>query len=355
VTKHNLEETAGALVAAGKGILAADESVSTITKRFDTLHISSTAETRRAYREMLFTTPDLARFVSGVIMYDETIRQVAQHGEKLAEALTHGGIMPGIKVDTGAKPLAACPGETVTEGLDGLRDRLQEYQAMGARFAKWRAVIRVSDHLPSETCVDVNAHALGRYAALCQEAGLVPIVEPEVLMDGTHSLARAEDVTGRVLERVFHALDTQRVALEGMLLKPNMVVPGKECPEQASIAAVASATLRVLRRHVPAAVPGIVFLSGGQDERRATAHLNAMNAGPEIRPWRVSFSYGRALQDPALEAWGGRGSGVKAGQQALHHRARCNSAASLGEYDESMEQDTADMAAASHRTHWSDD
>jgi len=265
--------------------------------------------------------------------------------------------MPGIKVDTGAKPLAACPGETVTEGLDGLRDRLQEYQGMGARFAKWRAVIRVSDSLPSDTCVDVNAHALGRYAALCQEVGLVPIVEPEVLMDGTHTLARAEEVTGRVLERVFQALSTQRVALEGMLLKPNMVVPGKESPEQASVAAVATATLRVLRRHVPAAVPGIVFLSGGQDERSASAHLNAMNAGPDVRPWRVSFSYGRALQDAALEAWGGRASGVEAGQQALHHRARCNSAASLGEYDESMERNTADLAMASQsrRAHWSDD
>ena len=357
MTKYDLEETARALVAAGKGILAADESVSTITKRFDTLHIPSTAETRRAYREMLFTTQDLARFISGVILYDETIRQTTERGEKLAEALTHAGIMPGIKVDTGAKPLAACPGETVTEGLDGLRDRLQEYLGMGARFAKWRAVIRVSDSLPSDTCVDVNAHALGRYAALCQEAGLVPIVEPEVLMDGTHTLARAEEVTGRVLERVFQALSTQRVALEGMLLKPNMVVPGKESPEPASVAAVATATLRVLRRHVPAAVPGIVFLSGGQDERTASAHLNAMNAGPDVRPWRVSFSYGRALQDAALEAWGGRASGVEAGQQALHHRARCNSAASLGRYDESMERDTADVAMApqSRRAHWSDD
>ena len=355
MTKHALEETARALVAPGKGILAADESVSTITKRFDALHIPSTADTRRAYREMLFTTPDLARFISGVIMYDETLRQVTHRGEKLAEVLTHAGIMPGIKVDIGAKPLAACPGETVTEGLDGLRDRLHEYQAMGALFTKWRAVIRVSDHLPSSTCVNVNAHALGRYAALAQEAGLVPIVEPEVLMDGSHSLARAEAVTGEVLERVFHALSTQRVVLEGMLLKPNMVVPGNECPEQASVAAVATATLRVLRRHVPAAVPGIVFLSGGQDERTATAHLNAMNTGAEKRPWRVSFSYGRALQDPALEAWAGSASGVNAGQQALFHRARCNSAASLGEYDESMEQDAADVAVASRRAHWSDD
>jgi fructose-bisphosphate aldolase class I len=355
VTKHSLEETAQALVAPGKGILAADETVPTITKRFDALGIASTVESRRAYRAMLATTPDLSRFVSGVILYDETIRQADDRGDPLPQVMTRAGIMPGIKVDTGAKPLAACPGETVTEGLDGLRDRLQEYRALGARFAKWRAVIRVSDHLPSDTCVEVNAHGLGRYAALCQEQGLVPIVEPEVLMDGTHSLARAEEVTARVLERVFHALYAQRVSLEGMLLKPNMVVPGKESSERASVAAVATATLRVLRRHVPAAVPGIVFLSGGQDERRATAHLNAMNVGPETRPWRATFSYGRALQDPALEAWAGRASGVQAGQRALYHRARCNSAASLGTYDESMERDTAEAGTAPHKAHWSDD
>jgi fructose-bisphosphate aldolase, class I len=355
VAKHTLEGTAQALVAAGKGILAADETVPTITKRLDALHIPSTAETRRAYREMLFTTPDLARFVSAAIMYDETIRQTSEAGDRLVEVLARAGIMPGIKVDTGAKPLAGCPGETVTEGLDGLRDRLREYQALGARFAKWRAVIRVSEHLPSDTCVEVNAQALGRYAALCQEQALVPIVEPEVLMDGTHSLARAEEVTSTVLARVFHALYTQRVSLEGMLLKPNMIVPGKESAERASVATVATATLRVLRRHVPAAVPGIVFLSGGQDERRATAHLNAMNAGPEHRPWRVSFSFGRALQDSALEAWGGLASSVQAGQQALYHRARCNGAASLGTYDESMEHEAAVVEMASHRAQWSDD
>jgi fructose-bisphosphate aldolase, class I len=343
MTTHSLEATAQALVAAGKGILAADESVTTISKRFGALGIPSTAETRRAYREMLFATPGLSEFVSGVIMYDETIRQ-AGGGGRLAEMLIRSGIMPGIKVDTGAKPLAACPGETVTEGLDGLRDRLQEYLALGARFAKWRAVIRVSDHLPTDTCVEVNAQALGRYAALCQEQGLVPIVEPEVLMDGIHTLARTEEVTGRVLDRVFRALHTQRVSLEGMLLKPNMVVPGTDCPEHASVAEVATATLRVLRRHVPAAVPGIVFLSGGQDERQATAHLNAMNADSGARPWRVSFSYGRALQDPALKAWGGRPSGVQAGQQALRHRARCNGAASLGTYSESMEGDPREAA-----------
>jgi fructose-bisphosphate aldolase class I len=329
--------------------------VSTITKRLEALGIPSTAETRRAYREMLFTTSDLSSFVSGVIMYDETIRQANGRGDRLPEVLTRAGIVPGIKVDTGAKPLAACPGETVTEGLDGLRDRLQEYRELGARFAKWRAVIRVDDHLPSDTCVEVNAHALARYAALSQEQDLVPIVEPEVLMDGSHTLARTEDVTGNVLACVFRALDTQRVCLEGMLLKPNMVVPGKDCPEQASVAAVAAATLRVLLRHAPAAVPGIVFLSGGQDERLATAHLNAMNARSESRPWRVSFSFGRALQDPALKAWGGRPEGVPAGQKALFHRARCNSAACLGNYDESMEWDAGGAEMVAHRTHWSDD
>jgi fructose-bisphosphate aldolase class I len=344
VKTHRVEETAETLVPAGKGILAADESTSTIGKRFGTVGIPSTVDTRRAYREMLFTTPGLSEFVSGVIMYDETIRQADSKGTRLADVLSRSGIMPGIKVDTGAKPLASCPGETVTEGLDGLRERLQEYRVLGARFAKWRAVIHVDDHLPSDTCVDVNAHALGRYAALCQEEGLVPIVEPEVLMDGAHPLARAEAVTSQVLDRVFRALHAQRVSLEGMLLKPNMVVPGKECPAQASVDEVATATLRVLRRHVPAAVPGIVFLSGGQDERQATAHLNAMNAERGTRPWRISFSYGRALQDPAVKAWSGRPSSVQAGQRALLHRARCNVAASLGTYSESMEEDSREAA-----------
>jgi fructose-bisphosphate aldolase class I len=338
VTTRSIEDTAQALVAAGKGILAADESLSTIGKRFETLPIPSTVENRRAYREMLFSTPGLSEFVSGVILFDETIRQAGGTG-RLADTLIRSGIIPGIKVDTGAKPLAACPGETVTEGLDGLRDRLREYQGLGARFAKWRAVIHVSDTLPSDTCVDVNAHALGRYAALCQEQGLVPIVEPEVLMDGPHSIARAGDVTSRVLEVVFRALYEQRVSLEGMLLKPNMVVPGTECPVQVSVADAAAATLQVLRRHVPAAVPGIVFLSGGQDDRRATAHLNAINTSAGPRPWRVSFSYGRALQDAALKAWGGQPSGVEAGQRALYRRARCNAAASVGAYSESMESD----------------
>ncbi len=333
----NLEETAQALVAAGKGILAADETVRTISKRFEARGIVSTPESRRAYREMLMTTPELARYVSGMILYDETIRQSDRRGEPLAQVLVRAGIMPGIKVDTGAKPLAACPGEKVTEGLDGLRRRLEEYQQLGARFAKWRAVLRIGDRLPSATCVEVNAHALARYAALCQERGLVPIVEPEVLMDGAHSLGRAEEVTGDVLAALFRALRAQRVELEGMLLKPNMVVPGQESAERASVPAVATATLRVLRRHVPAAVPGVVFLSGGQGERAATAHLNAMNVLDDALPWRLSFSYGRALQDPALAAWGGDEARVPAGQMALQQRARCNSAAALGAYDESME------------------
>ena len=350
VTTPSLEQTAQALVAAGKGILAADESTSTIGKRFGAVGIPSTAETRRAYREMLFTTPGLSEFISGVIMYDETIRQAGGAGP-LPEVLTRAGMIPGIKVDTGTKALAACPGETVTEGLDGLRERLAEYQGLGARFAKWRAVIRVSDALPSDTCLEVNAHTLGRYAALCQERGLVPIVEPEVLMDGAHTLARAGDVTGAVLERVFRMLYTQRVSLEGMLLKPNMVLPGAESPERASVAEVVTATLRVLRRHVPAAVPGIVFLSGGQDERHATAHLSAMNADLGTRPWRLTFSYGRALQDSALKAWGGKPPGVLAGQQTLYQRARCNGAASLGTYSESMEREDREAAAPAARTH----
>jgi fructose-bisphosphate aldolase class I len=342
----NLDDTARALVAAGKGILAADETVATISKRFAALGIPSTTESRRAYREMLLTTPELERFISGVILYDETIRQTDGHGVPLAQVLTRAEMIPGIKVDTGARPLALCPGETVTEGLDGLRRRLEEYVTMGARFAKWRAVIHVGDGLPSQTCLQVNANALARYAALCQEQRLVPIVEPEVLMDGAHSLARAETVTGAVLEHVFAALRQQRVRLEGMLLKPNMVVPGKDSPERASPEEVARTTLRVLRRYVPVAVPGIVFLSGGQDARAASMHLNAMNAEP--LPWRLSFSYGRALQDPALAAWRGRAEAVPAGQRALYLRARCNSAAALGTYQESMESAAGEAELTLH-------
>jgi fructose-bisphosphate aldolase class I len=337
----SLEATAHALVAEGKGILAADESIATISKRFEALGIPSTPESRRAYREMLFTTPDLSRFVSGVILYDETIRQSDVGGVPFVRALAGAGMIPGIKVDTGAQPLAACPGETVTEGLDGLRHRLEEYRAMGARFAKWRAVIHVGERLPSATCIEVNAHALARYAALCQEEALVPIVEPEVLMDGAHSLGRCEEVTGEVLDHVFRALRLQRVVLEGMLLKPNMVVAGKDAPDRPAVAAVAAATLRVLSRFVPAAVAGVVFLSGGQGAREATAHLNAMNVVGAALPWRLSFSYARALQAPALAAWAGRASGVPAGQQALYHRARCNSAAALGTYSDVIEAEGA--------------
>jgi len=333
----DLESTAQALIADGKGILAADETPPTLTRRFDALNIDSTPESRRVYREMLLTTPGVAEFISGVIMQDETIHQKSSTGTPLADVLAQQGIMPGIKVDTGAKPLAGRPGETVTEGLDGLRDRLQEYRQMGARFAKWRAVIRIGDEIPSATCVEVNAHALARYAALCQEQGLVPIVEPEVLMDGSHTIERCEEVTGHVLHATFRALFEQGVSLEGMLLKPNMVIAGKECPQQAPVEAVARATLRCLRRRVPAAVPGIVFLSGGQEHLTATMHLNAINQLDGPKPWQLSFSYGRALQDEALHAWRGKHENFQAGQRAFYHRAKCVSAAALGTYSSAME------------------
>ena len=303
---------------------------------------------------MLFTSPGAAEFISGVIMYDETIRQKSSGGAPLAEALTAQGILPGIKVDTGAKPLAGSPDETITEGLDGLRDRLSEYRTMGARFAKWRAVIRVREFLPSSACVSANAHALARYAALCQERELVPIVEPEVLMDGSHTIERCDEVTGSVLHVVFNALFDQGVALEGMLLKPNMVVAGKACSRQPSVEEVARATLRCLRRHVPAAVLGIVFLSGGQNAHLATAHLNAINRLPGPKPWKISFSYGRALQDPALEAWHDREENVAAGQTALYRRASCNSAASIGEYTDDMELEPVSADDPPHRHDWRD-
>jgi fructose-bisphosphate aldolase, class I len=352
---QDLESIAMALVAEGKGILAADETVPTLTKRFDALSIQSTEESRRTYREMLFTSPGAAEFISGVIMHDETIRQKSSSGTALAQVLSSQGIIPGVKVDSGAKPLAGSSDENVTEGLDGLRDRLAEYRGMGARFAKWRAVIRITGDLPSATCVSVNAHALGRYAALCQEGGLVPIVEPEVLMDGSHTIERCEEVTSVVLHAVFRALFEQRVSLESMLLKPNMVIAGKGSAVQASVPEVATATLRCLRRHVPAAVPGIVFLSGGQSDRMATAHLNAINRLPGPRPWKISFSYGRALQDAALETWHGRAETLKAGQQALYHRASCNGAASLGTYTEEMEGASAGAGSPAHRGEWHDD
>jgi fructose-bisphosphate aldolase, class I len=338
---NDLDSTARALVGGGKGILAADETPPTLTRRLDALKIESTPDSRRAYREMFFSTPGVAEFISGVIMQDETIRQKSSTGIALADLLAQQGIIPGIKVDNGAKPLAGSPGENITEGLDGLRERLKDYRDMGARFAKWRAVIAVSDTLPSATCVQVNAHALARYAALCQEQGVVPIVEPEVLMDGSHTIERCEKVTGDVLHVVFNALFDQKVSLEGMLLKPNMVISGTKCAKQASVKEVALATVRCLSRHVPAAVPGIVFLSGGQNHLVATEHLSAINQLEGPKPWKISFSYGRALQDEALKAWHGKNENLKAGQRAFYHRAKCDSAAALGKYTTAMEGELA--------------
>lgn len=334
-----LIDTANELVAPGKGILAADESTGTIKKRLASVDVESTEETRRAYRNLLFTTPGAEDYIGGVILFEETLYQKADDGTPFPQLLAGKGIVPGIKVDKGAKPLAGFEGEKVTEGLDGLRERLADYREAGARFAKWRAVITIGENMPSATCIDVNAHALARYAALCQEAGITPIVEPEVLMDGAHSIERCEEVTGATLARVFAELDSQGVLPEGMLLKPNMVLPGKESPEQAGIEEVAKATLRCLKRYVPAAVPGIVFLSGGQSDEAATAHLDAMNrlAGDNT-PWRLSFSYGRALQAPALKAWRGSDANVKAAQQAYFQRAKCNGAATRGEYSAEMEK-----------------
>ncbi|MGH8932825.1 MAG: class I fructose-bisphosphate aldolase [Egibacteraceae bacterium] len=332
-----LVRTATLMVAAGKGILAADESIPTMSQRLEKAGVPANAETRRVYRSMIVTTPGLGEFVSGVILSDETFRQRTDGGVSIPEAAARAGILPGIKVDTGAKPLAFAEGETVTEGLDGLRDRLAEYHEMGARFAKWRAVIRIDGALPSDSCLSANAHALGRYAALCQEAGIVPIVEPEVLMDGDHSVERCQDVTERTLRRVFDELAEQRVLLEGMVLKPNMVAPGKDCAQQVTVDEVASVTVRCLRRCVPAAVPGIAFLSGGQSPERATEHLQAINSLGE-QPWQLTFSYGRALLDPPLAAWKGAPSNIEAGQQALRHRADCNAAARDGRYDSSMER-----------------
>lgn len=334
---NSLEKIAQGMVAPGKGILAADESTATIGKRFAAINTESTEENRRAYRDLLFTAPGMEQYISGVIVYDETIHQKTAAGVPFVEHLQSLGVIPGIKVDKGAKPLAGCPGETITEGLDGLRERLAEYYQLGARFAKWRAVIDITDDIPTSTCISVNAHALARYAALCQEAGIVPIVEPEVLMDGAHDIETCEDVTAAVLGAVFGELDLQGVALEGMILKPNMVIAGKQCPAQAGVGEVAAATVRTLKRFVPVAVPGIAFLSGGQSDAAATAHLNAMNALGSL-PWGLSFSYGRALQAPALAAWGGKPANVAAGQAALLHRAKLNGAAAQGKYTASMEK-----------------
>lgn len=333
----NLADIALALVADGKGILAADETVPTVTKRLEVQKIESTPDSRRSYREMFFTTPAIGEFISGVILQDETIRQKSSQGIAMAEVLSRQGILPGIKVDNGTKPLAGSLNEKITEGLDGLRDRLKEYYELGARFAKWRAVITVSDTLPSRSCIHANAYVLALYAALCQEQGIVPIVEPEVLMDGSHTIDRCEEVTGAVLHAAFNALFDQKVYLEGMLLKPNMVISGKECVKQATVEEVAVATLRCLRRHVPSAVPGIVFLSGGQDHITATKHLNAINQSVGPKPWKLSFSYGRALQDEALKAWNGKNENFKVGQQAFYHRAKCDSAAALGRYAAEIE------------------
>jgi fructose-bisphosphate aldolase class I len=337
----DLESIAKGLVADGRGILAADETPETLTKRFDALYITSTADSRRAYREMFFTTPGVSAFISGVILQDETIHQKDSTGKPFANLLSQHGITPGIKVDTGAKRLAGWNGESVTEGLDGLRDRLRDYRQMGARFAKWRAVIHITDDLPSTACLHANAHALARYAALCQEQEIVPIVEPEVLMDGPHSIQRCEQVTGRVLQATMNELVELRVCLEGMLLKPNMIVPGKQSPKQVSTQEVAVATLRCLRRRVPSAVPGIVFLSGGQDHLTATMHLQAMHALAEMKPWKLSFSFGRALQDEALQAWRGKAENLHAAQAQFAHRAKCVGAAALGKYTNAMEQEKA--------------
>ena len=333
---HNLAQTAQAMVAPGKGILAADESTPTIGKRFASIDVESNETNRRDYREMLLSTDGAHEFISGVILFDETLRQSSASGTPFVQMLNERGMLPGIKVDKGAKPLAGHPNEKITEGLDGLRDRLNEYASLGARFTKWRAVVTIGDGMPSVACIETNAHALARYAALSQEAGLVPIVEPEVLMDGPHDIQTCEDVTSRTLASVFHQLFIQDVSLEGMVLKPNMVISGTECPNRANVETVAQATVRTLTRYVPAAVPGIAFLSGGQSDVEATDHLSAMNRlGPH--PWELTYSYGRALQAPALKAWGGRTDNVPAAQAAYLHRARCNGAARSGAYTQDME------------------
>jgi fructose-bisphosphate aldolase, class I len=337
----NVQELMGTvrmLLADDKGLLAMDESNPTSNKRFAKLGISQTEEARRAYRELIVTTPGLGEYISGAILYDETIRQHHKDGTPLIKDLVNAGIIPGIKVDIGAKDMAGHPNEKITEGLDGLRDRLKEYFRMGARFAKWRAVFTVGDGLPSRGCLEANAQALARYAALCQETGLVPIIEPEVLMDGDHTLERCYEVTQEVLQTVFNQLYTQRVTLEGMILKPNMVLPGLTCPNQSGVDEVADATVRCLSQTVPAAVPGVAFLSGGQSAELASARLNAMNVGSKSRrPWVLTFSFSRALQQPALEIWQGKEANVSSAQQALLHQAKCNWAARRGEYTAAME------------------
>jgi len=333
---NELRAIAQSIVADHKGVLAADESTGTIKKRFDSIGVESTEDNRRAYRNLLFTTPGFEEYVGGVIMYDETIRQASDDGTPFPELLASKGVVPGIKVDTGAQDLAGHPGEKVTEGLDGLRARFAEYHALGARFSKWRAVITIGDGIPTDACVHTNAHALARYAALSQEAGIVPIVEPEVLMDADNTIERCFEVTARTLHVVFYELYRQEVALEGMLLKPNMVISGKQCPTQAPSSEIAELTVDCFLRHVPAMVPGIVFLSGGQSEVEATENLNAINRVGG--PWPLSFSYGRALQASALQAWGGEPDNVDAGQDAFLHRARMNALAVAGDWSAEVEQ-----------------
>ncbi len=341
MSAQTLVSNAQAMVADGKGILAIDESSPTIKKRFDTIKTECTEESRRAYRELLITCPGLEEFISGMILFDETIRQSTADGVPFAQALKKKGIMPGIKVDKGAKDLAGHPGEKVTEGLDGLRERLAEYRELGAPFAKWRAVITIGDGIPSAGCIEGNAHALARYAALCQEAGLVPMVEPEVLLDGNHSIERCFEVTEATLRALFASLYQQRVLLEGTILKASMVLSGKNASSRAGVESVAEQTLSCLKRSVPAALAGVVFLSGGQTPQEATAHLNAMNAMADDLPWKLSFSYSRALQEPALKTWAGKAANGKSAQDALYRRAKLNSAASLGKYSEAMEKQAA--------------
>jgi len=333
----DLADIARQMVAPGKGIIAIDESAKTIKKRFDAVGIECTEETRRAYREMLLTTPHLADHISGAILYDETLRQSTKAGVPFTKVMMDAGILPGIKVDAGTKPLAGCPGETITEGLDGLRERLAEYAKLGAKFAKWRAVIHIGEDIPTGTCIDSNAHALARYAALCQEAGIVPMVEPEVMMDGSHTIERCYEVTEATLRMLFSHLIRQNVRLEHTILKTSMVISGSDCPGQAGVEQVAAETVRCLKSAVPASVPGIVFLSGGQSAQLATLHLNAMNAGFPAKPWPLSYSYGRALQAPALKTWGGKPENFAAAQAALYLREKCNSAAALGKYSEALE------------------
>ena len=335
---ETLESIAQAMVAPGKGILAADESSGTIKKRFDAINVASTEENRRDYRELLFRTEEaMKNHISGVILYDETIRQKAKDGTPLVDLIKKAGSIPGIKVDAGAKPMAGFPGETITEGLDGLGERLAEYYDLGARFAKWRAVIDIADGIPTNACIEANAEALARYAALCQQAKIVPIVEPEVLMDGAHTAERCFEVTEATLRAVFNRLALHKVNLEGTILKPNMIVSGKKCPTQASVEEVAERTIACFKRTVPAAIPGIVYLSGGQSDEAATAHLNAMNAIGGF-PWKMSFSYGRALQAAPQKAWGGKPENVAAAQKAFLHRAKMNGLAALGDWESKLEK-----------------